>query len=101
MEDYYTKVNSMTEDKLSDEIRSLYKKLMSLNPQSPMYDQMLQMVTTAETAYQEKIYLNKFKDSKDEVINIGTIDEVVHTPNYSTEELLLAVVSQYTGNKQS
>jgi tRNA A37 N6-isopentenylltransferase MiaA len=96
MEDYYAKVNNMAEDKLVDEIQRLYKKLMAMNHQSPMYDQMLQMVQTAETAYQEKIYVNRFKNSKaSEVIDIGTIDEVVHTPNYSSEELLLAVVSQY------
>lgn len=99
MEDYYVKVNTMAEDKLVDEIQNLYKKLMVMNPNSPMYDQLLHMVETAETAYQEKIYMNRFKDKNTSgAVDIGVIDEVINTPNYSAKELLLAVVSQYTKN---
>jgi tRNA A37 N6-isopentenylltransferase MiaA len=97
MQDYYTNVNKMSEDRLVDEIQSLYKKLMSLSQRSSIYPQVLQMIETAETAYQEKIFRNRYKSSKSsEVINIGQIDEAVYTPDYTSEELLLAVVSQYT-----
>jgi tRNA A37 N6-isopentenylltransferase MiaA len=99
MEDYYTKVNAMTEDKLSDEIQKLYKKILVMNSNSPMYDQLLQMLDTVETAYQEKIYVSRFKNDKtSSVIDIGVIDEIVSTPNYTADELLLAVVSLYTKN---
>lgn len=97
MEDYYTKVNKLSEERLMDEIQGLYKKLMALSERSSIYPQVLQMIETAETAYQDRVYRNRYKNSKSsEVINIGQIDETVYTPAYTSEELLIAVVSQYT-----
>lgn len=99
MFDYYTKVHSMNEEKLVEEMQKLHKKIASINPQSPIYDQLLNMVQTAESAYYEKLTVNRIKNkSTASIIEIGTIAEQVYVPDYSAEELLLAVVSLYTNN---
>jgi hypothetical protein len=38
-------------------------------------------------------------DKRDSIIEIGTVEEHITTPDYSSDELLLAVVEQYTGKK--
>jgi hypothetical protein len=96
--DYYEKFVALSEDKLSDEIRGLTKRLLAISPQSGMYDQLLNMLHTAESIYEEKIMVAKFRGSEsNSVINIGSIDESVYTPDYSREELLDAVVTLYLG----
>lgn len=99
MFDYYDKVHSMSDDKLVEEIQNLYKKLSVINAQSPIYNQILDMLSTAESTYHERLTVNRIKNkSGSSVIEIGSVDESVYTPDYSTDELLLAVVSQYTQN---
>jgi tRNA A37 N6-isopentenylltransferase MiaA len=96
MFDYYTKVHNMSEEKLVEEIQNLYKKLMSMNTQGTVYNQLLDMLDTATAAYGEKLHVSRFKNKeKDAVIDIGSINSETYIPDYSREELLLAVVEQY------
>lgn len=97
--DYYIHIQQLPEDKLMSEIEKLNKKLMQLNSSSPMYNQLLGMLDIAQTALAEHGYVRRVGDKRDSIIEIGTVEEHITTPDYSSNELLLAVVEQYTGKK--
>lgn len=97
MFDYYIHVQRLKEEELVAEIEKLTKQLMTMYAASPMYQQVLDMLHTAQEAYQEKQVLARAKDLKDEVIEIGTIRSEVEHPDYSKEELLNITVEQYRG----
>lgn len=98
--DFYAHIQSLPEDKLIAEIEKMNKQLFKLNPSSPMYNQLLSMIETARTAHAELQYTNRFKNQEDKIIEIGTIEEHIVTPDYSKQELLLAIVEQYTNKEQ-
>lgn len=97
--DYYTQIQGLAEDKLVSEIEKINKKLFMMNPGSGMYNQLLGMLEIAQTALAEIGYTRRIKDKSDSIIEIGTVEEHIVTPDYSTDELLNAVVEQYTGKK--
>lgn len=94
--DYYSHIYGLSEDKLVAEIEKLNKKLFSINPSSAMYNQLLDMLNVAQTAHGEMQYVRRIKDTSDKIIEIGEVSEHIVTPNYSSDELLVAVVEQYT-----
>ena len=95
MFDYYDKVQAMTSDQLSDELAMLNKKLGSVQPGTPIYDQILDMYETVSFAYREDMYksLNKPESS---VMNIGEMESTTTEPDYTKIELLDAIVTGYT-----
>jgi hypothetical protein len=95
--DYVAKLYSMSEDKISQEIMNLHKKLATVNGNSPIYNQLLEMVDTAESIRQEKMIMASLKeeDKTDSVIDIGSVESVVYTPIYSQEEFLEVVAKMY------
>lgn len=94
--DYYSHIYSLPEDKLVTEIEKLNKKLFKVNPGSGMYNQLLDMLNVAQTAHSEMQYVRRIKDTSDKIIEIGEVSEHIVTPNYSRDELLVAIVEQYT-----
>ena len=95
MFDYYAHVHAMDESKLNAEIKKLHDNLFRLDPESPMYNQLLDMVDIANSAYNDMVYAARFKDAKDEAMEIGTMESSVNTPDYTKAELLTAVVTAY------
>ena len=95
MFDYYTHVNSMTEDKLHDEIRMIYDRLFVTNPASPVYDQLQGMLEMAQDALGDQHASRHSNPESDGVINIGEIDSVVNEIDYSKQELLDILVTSY------
>ena len=94
--DYYMQVNAMSEDELFKEIERLTKALYKMDPQSKLYDQVLQMLNMAQDAQNDKMYLRRYQNnSQDEVLEIGTINSEVLHPDYDSEELLNITVSSY------
>ncbi len=95
--DYIANYYSMTSDKLSNEIINLHKKLSKINSQSPMYNQVLDLIQTAEAINREKMMMAKFtdEDKVDKAIDIGSVESVVYTPVYSQEEFLEVVAKMY------
>jgi hypothetical protein len=87
----------MNADKISQEITNLHKKLSRVNSSSPIYNQLLDMLQTAEAVQQEKIFLSSLtqEDKKDSAIDIGSVESVVYTPIYSQEEFLQVVANMY------
>ena len=95
--DYIANLYSMNADKISQEITNLHKKLSRVNSSSPIYNQLLDMLQTAEAVQQEKIFLSSLtqEDKKDSAIDIGSVESVVYTPVYSQEEFLQVVANMY------
>lgn len=95
--DYIANYYSMTSDKLSNEIINLHKKLSKINNQSPMYNQVLDLIQTAEAINREKMLMAKFteEDKVDKAIDIGSVESIVYTPVYSQEEFLEVVAKMY------
>jgi len=99
--DYVAKLYGLSEDKVSQEIMNLHKRLATVNSTSPIYNQLLEMLDTAEAIRQEKMIMASLKDEdkQDQVIDIGSIESVVYTPIYSQEEFLDVVARMYIDNK--
>lgn len=96
MFDYYDYVNTLKEDKLNAEIEKITKQLFKMNPGSPMFGQLHDMLEMAQAAYQDLMYINRYKDQKDQVLEIGTTESTVKTPEYDRAELLNVIVTEYT-----
>lgn len=97
MFDYYSHVNNLDEKDLIVEIDKLQKQLMKTSGGSPVYDQIVSMLAMAQEAYGDWVALERHKNTKDEVLEIGTIDSDVTEIDYTRAELLDAVVTAYIG----
>lgn len=95
MFDYYGHIANMSEDHLVKEVERLNNQLMKLNPQSPLFNQVLDMSRIAETALREHYERERFKNQKDSVIEIGKMESKTFYPDYTKEELLDVVVTSY------
>lgn len=95
MFDYYSQLQNMSQEKLSNEIEKLTKKLLMISQTSPMYEQILGMLDMAQGVYSENIMVSTIK-KEDAVIDIGEIESTVQEHDYTQEELLIAVVQEYT-----
>lgn len=95
--DYIANLYSMNADKISQEISNISKKLSRVNSSSPIYNQLLDMLQTAEAVHREKLFLSSLKpeDKADSAIEIGSVESVVYTPIYSQEEFLHVVANMY------
>lgn len=62
-----------------------------------MYNQVLELINTAEAINREKMMMAKFtdEDKEDKAIDIGEVESVVYTPVYSQEEFLEVVAKMY------
>jgi hypothetical protein len=103
-EDYFLRIQSLSQDKLLDEERRIYDLIFKISETSPMYNQLWDMLGTVHASLREKQFMERQgKQPDSEIIEIGKIEEVVYTPEYNSQELLLAIVNQYTnrpGGKQ-
>ena len=95
MFEYYDRVHSMSDEKLMDEIESLNRKIAKMkNPNAAMYDQLIEMLDIARSAYQENM-LKRRVNTEDTVLNIGDIQGETYQPDYSDEKLLEVMVQGY------
>ena len=95
MLDYYDKVRSLSEKDLIKEIETLTKRVIASVPGTQTYDQLVNLYHIANEAYNELLMTSSMGEIKDEVIDIGEMEESVYTPDYTRAELLDAVVDQY------
>lgn len=94
--DYYLKLKSLDEDKLLSEIDTISDKLYKARAGSPIHQQLLQMYNDARQMHQEIMFMKRAGKPEDsEALNIGTIDEVITTPDYDSNELVNIVVDFY------
>jgi len=92
---FETSLESKTADQVGDEITRINERLFKTNPQSPMYNQLLSMRSTAEQMYSEKLMLQHSKNVKDETIEIGYAESSETELEMKEDELLIAVVQSY------
>jgi len=95
MNDYFTKVHTMSEKDLVDEIEKINKRLLNVPPGTQVFNQLLDMLDTANQAYNEKVIIAMNKNAKDEVIEIGTIEKVEEEPDYTAQEITVQVARHY------
>lgn len=96
---------SMNPDKLLDKIQELNKRLFKMNTHSPMYAQMRGIIAEAQAVYQEHLAMERYRIEKEEqssVIDIGTIESEVYTPDYrdSNTVSIDSIAQSYTGDKK-
>lgn len=94
MLDYYTHVNELSEDKLHEEIRKIHDRLFKTSQTSPTYQQLLNMLEMAEGALQERMQVRMVK-LEDKAIDIGNITSKVDYPDYTQDEILTVIVTEY------
>ena len=96
MDDYWQKVQAMNQDKVLTEIESLTKRLYQLNEASPIWNQVKGMLDDAQERHRDLMaHQHNEMDNIPDVLNIGEIESVVHTPDYSKEELLTNIAKFY------
>lgn len=94
MQDYYIKVHSMKEEKLVAEIERLNRQLWKTSVSSPIYNQLLDMLNTAQGALDELMFRQRVK-KEDKIIEIGYVDSTTTLPDYNSAALLNAIVQEY------
>lgn len=99
MFDYYEHLQSMTEEKIVAEIQKLNNQLFKMDPNNPMFEQIMNMLDMANHTYNDIVVTSRFKDAKDEAMDIGYMESEESTPDYSKQELLDAVVTAYRSEK--
>ena len=97
---YYEKLHSMKREQVANEIRRLNDMLMRTRPSSPMYNQLLGYRDQAQELLNEQMSQDRQEKNPDEVIELGTIDSSVFTPEYNTDVLFQAVVQSYRSNHE-
>lgn len=98
MFDYYTHVQSLSEGDLIKEIEKLTKRMLATDPASPIYGQLQSYIDMARDSYNDIMYTQKIK-SESTVMDIGEMESMEHTPDYSDEELLNVLVTSYYKNE--
>ena len=101
---YDLKIENMSLKDLYEESTRLQKMLIDHNTSEAVKQQILHFLSLVDTKISELNYMERFKKSqegKSEVLEIGTAEEVVYTPDYSKEELLSALVFEYTTGDKS
>ena len=96
--DYWQRIQTLNEDQLLDETKKVQDKLFKLNNQTMMRLQLTDMLSMAQTRYNDMLQfkMNEMREeSEPEVIELGEIESVAYTPNYSKEELLTDLVKFY------
>lgn len=104
MIDNYSKYQAMGIEDLIEEVEKLDKQLWKLQPNSTIYNQVLDWRHMADQTLSEKYQIASVKARKQpasEIIEIGTIDKEEYTPDYSAEEVLNNVVDSYTKTLRS
>jgi len=102
MSDYYFKIDDMSTDKILTEIETLRKKQFTVKSETPIWYQIQDMIDFCSMEYQARIMREKVKNEKSsDVMNIGEIDSVDYTPDYSERDTFVEMVSFYSGDKIS
>lgn len=97
--------SGLTVQELMDKQQEYTKKLYRIQPNSPLYDNVIAMKEAVEQEYQERMYMQMFKEKKEEieeVIDIGNIESTVETPDYrDTKEQLVHKLAMHYSKKDT
>tara|TARA_R110001606_G_scaffold39881_2_gene109485 strand:+ start:1322 stop:1759 length:438 start_codon:yes stop_codon:yes gene_type:complete len=96
MDNYWEKVQTLNEDKLFEESKNITTKLYAMSEASPMYNQLQGMLDMISERQRDLVLLAREEiDKTPDVLDIGQIDSVVHTPDYTKSELLTYMANFY------
>lgn len=100
MADFFDKVQNMDSDKLFEEIKSLNEKLFKMSENSPMRHQVMDMINVCNQR-QSDLMAHQIEelDKTPDILDIGEIESVVYTPEYSEQDLLTTLSNFYTQKK--
>jgi len=102
MSDYYFKVDGMNNDQLLTEMETLRKKQFNVKTDTPIWFQIQDMIDFCTQEYQARVMRERLKNEKSsDVMDIGEIDSVDYTPDYSERDTFVEMVSFYSGDKIS
>ncbi len=102
MSDYYFKIDGMTNDKILTEIETLRKKQFNVKAETPIWYQIQDMIDFCTQEYHSRSMSDRLKNEKSsDVMDIGEIDSVDYTPDYSKRDTFVEMVSFYSGDKIS
>ena len=88
----------MTLNELHEESNRLQKMIIDGRPTEAMIKQITGFMQQVDQRIAEVMYIERFNKNQkkmEEVIEIGTVDETVYTPDYNKKELLDALVFEY------
>ena len=96
MDNYWEKIQTLNEDNLFEESKKITTKLYAISQASPMYNQLQDMLEMINERQRDLVLLAREEINKTpDVLNIGQIDAVVHTPDYSKAELITYMANFY------
>lgn len=98
-DDYFFKVQQMSEDDLLTELQKLNTKLYSFTSETGLRLQIEGMIDLVSQEHQARMAQRRMaQDKTPDIIEIGEIEEVVETPDYSKTELITHFSNFYTGD---
>jgi hypothetical protein len=98
-DDYFFKVQQMDEDELLTEMQKLNTKLYSFTSETGLRLQIENMISLVTQEHQQRMASRRMaQDKTPDIIEIGEIEEVVETPDYSKTELITHFTNFYTGD---
>ena len=101
---YDIRLESMTLTELHEESNRLQKMIIDGRPSEAMIKQTTEFMAQVDNRIAELMYMERFRKNQNkaaEVIEIGTVDEAVYTPDYNKKELLDALVFEYSSGDNS
>ena len=98
-DDYFFKIQQMSEDDLILEIQKLNTKLYSFTSETGLRLQIEGMIDLVNHELQARMAARRqAQDKSPDIIEIGEIEEVVETPDYSKTELITHFSNFYSGD---
>jgi len=102
MSDYYFKIDAMSNDQILTEMETLRKKQFTVKSETPIWYQIQDMIDFCSQEYQARVMRERASNDKSsDVMDIGEIDSVDYTPDYSERDTFVEMVSFYSGDKIS
>jgi hypothetical protein len=97
--------SSMTLQELQEKQKEYNKKLFAISGSSPLYDVVYSMKQAVDMEYQERMYMDTYKDNKvqlETVTEIGTISSDLVHPDYQDEsQKIVQDLAAFYANKDS
>ena len=102
--DYFDKLQGLKEQELRDEITMLNTKFYALVKDTPIRQQIGNMLDMAKHFLCDNIQIidaQRTMKEEPDVLEIGEIEEIIETPDYSKQELITYFKRFYSGDKPS
>ena len=94
--DNWEKYQNMKEEELVDEMKLINTKLFKIREGTDIYNQLVNMRSMAQMAYEERLAIARLKtDKSPDILEIGNISGEVNEIIYKPNELLKVTVKSY------